>query len=67
MLGMHSDEAHVDAALQLGPPSVARMTNVLPCSAFSFVASADSVAAVGVPPSAGADVSPSSVKARLLR
>src|SRR5262245_52195242 len=53
MFGMHCVWSHVAAGLQLGPPSVARMTNVRPGSDLSGERSPRSVAAVGVPPFAG--------------
>ncbi len=45
--------SHVTFGSQLGPPSVARITNVFPASAASVGVSAVTVAAVGVPPTAG--------------
>src|SRR5690242_13294801 len=50
MLGMHLLASHVAAGLQLGPPSVARMTTVRPRRPASVGASRDNVAPVGVPP-----------------
>ena len=47
---MHWSTLQWAAELQLGPPSVARMTDVLPGSEASVGKSAFSVAAVGVDP-----------------
>ena len=56
MLSGQSSTPHAAAASQFGAPSVARITYFLPAYAASFGASARSVAAVGVPPEAGAEV-----------
>src|SRR5579883_148413 len=62
MLGMHVarpsmfavqlETPHMSAALQFGPPSVARIANVVPVKPSSSGASASKVSAVGVPPAA---------------
>src|SRR5260221_9040571 len=56
MLGRHIVASQFAPQLQFGPPSVARMTNVRPLSAESLLTRLRSVAAVGVPPTAGTDV-----------
>src|SRR5215471_11841488 len=50
MLGMQLLESHVARLLQLGPPSVAKITAVLPGSRLNVGMSAVSEAAVGVAP-----------------
>src|SRR5262249_43569393 len=52
MLGMHPLASHAVASLQLGPPSVARMTTVLPARPLNIGRSARSVDRVGVEPKA---------------
>ena len=52
MLSVHSGAGHVAPSSQLGPPSVARMTKVLPDRPSRDGVSATRVAAVGVPPAA---------------
>src|SRR6185503_21177799 len=50
MLSMHASALQPAFALQLGPPSVARMTNVRPERPVSVGRRSRSVSAVGVPP-----------------
>src|SRR4051812_46443190 len=50
MFGMQRSTPHDAVVLQFGPPSVARMTNVLPGAPRSVWATERSASAVGVPP-----------------
>src|SRR5262249_38746438 len=56
MLLQHWSLVHMSAELQLGPPSVERMTTVRPFSLVSWGRSALSVLAVGVPPAGVTEV-----------